>query len=261
VHPPGEIYDPLEETVMGHWPEEKRPASIAHEFGHVVGLPDEYQAYTGPDGQPMSRPTPGYEDSIMSDFGPVHQRHVDEVVRMHTSLDELECDEPSPNGGSPGGGSSGGPGGSAAESNGPAPPGGDCMATDVTGYFTSGARDAAGREAGCTVQILGCPGGMMEFKASYNFQAGQTCPFFEQSRMITFFSEKIPVCCPVIRACLESGNCDVRSLLGPPRQGGMQVFSTHRLMTDVFTSLVELPQVPPCLAAYVSPRSLLEVKS
>jgi hypothetical protein len=259
VHPPGEIYDPLEETVIGHWPEEKRPASIAHEFGHVVGLPDEYETSTGPNGQPMSRPIPGYQDSIMSDFGPVHQRHLDEVVRQHTSLDELECEEPA-EGGGPGGGSPGGGSGSPDDAPGGMPPGssGDCLADNVTVYFFSGSRDFYGKEASCSAQVVGCGGASIEFKASFDFGAGERCPFFNQTRMVESFSQSAPVCCPVLRACLESGNCDVRNLLNPPpAPGGMQERFAQRLMTDVFTSLIELPRVPPCLAAYVSPRRLL----
>jgi hypothetical protein len=48
----------------------------------------------------------------------------------------------------------------------------------------------------------------------------------------------------------------VRTLLNPPAPGGMRQQFAQRLMTEVFTSLIELPQAPPCLAAYVSPRSL-----
>jgi hypothetical protein len=258
VHRPGEIYDPLEETVIGHWPEEKRPASIAHEFGHVVGLPDEYEVYTGPDGEPLSRPIPGYEDSIMSDFGPVHQRHIDEVVRQHTSLDELECEPPTEDGG-PGGGSPGGGGGSPDEAPGDTQPPGsfsDCLADSVAAYFFAGSRDFYGKEASCSVRVVGCPGASMEFSASFDFGAGQRCPFFNQTRMVESFMQSVPVCCPVLRACLESGSCNVRDLLNPPRPGGMQDQFARRLMTDVFTSLIELPPVPPCLAAYVSPNSL-----
>lgn len=95
------------------------------------------------------------------------------------------------------------------------PASGDDCPLAASAYFTSGSRDSAGREANCAAQVVGCPGGIIEFKAQYNFVAGQTCPFFDQRRMISFFSQNVTVCCPMLRACLQSGQCNVRDLLSP----------------------------------------------
>lgn len=69
----------VRETFMGVW-DGKRDASV-HEFGHIIGLPDQYRDVQGEDGKVKSIANDGWENNIMgSPNGEVEQRNIDNVL-------------------------------------------------------------------------------------------------------------------------------------------------------------------------------------
>ena len=85
----------------GHWGSNMGDGTAAHEFGHLLGLLDEYRPETGDRGarpERPHRPTPDvtrYADapfSLMADErGVVLPRHLEEILRMHGAAAFLEC--------------------------------------------------------------------------------------------------------------------------------------------------------------------------
>jgi len=84
----------------GFWGSNADAATAAHEFGHLLGLLDEYvESETGMRA-PGERPVPNearYPDAWMSlmaqEHGSVLERHVREVVRIHGAGRALACEK------------------------------------------------------------------------------------------------------------------------------------------------------------------------
>ncbi len=84
----------------GFWGSDADSATAAHEFGHLLGLLDEYvESETGLRA-PGERPVPNearYPDAWLSlmaqEHGSVLERHVREVVRIHGAAHALACDQ------------------------------------------------------------------------------------------------------------------------------------------------------------------------
>ena len=84
----------------GFWGSDADGATAAHEFGHLLGLLDEYvESETGLRA-PGERPVPNearYPDAWLSlmaqEHGSVLERHVREVVRIHGAAHALACEQ------------------------------------------------------------------------------------------------------------------------------------------------------------------------
>lgn len=86
----------------GVWSHTIDAATAAHEFGHLLGLPDEYVENDANDNgvrEPGEDPTPDvvrYPDAWFSlmarDGGSVLPRHIREIVRIHGGDDALTCE-------------------------------------------------------------------------------------------------------------------------------------------------------------------------
>jgi hypothetical protein len=82
----------------GFWGSNADAATAAHEFGHLLGLLDEYVEGEGGMRAPGERPVPNesrYPDAWLSlmaqEHGSVLERHVREVVRIHGAERALPC--------------------------------------------------------------------------------------------------------------------------------------------------------------------------
>jgi hypothetical protein len=92
---------PAYSSRTGFWGSNTDPATAAHEFGHLLGLLDEYEENdTNANGlrEPGETPLPNerrFPDAWLSlmaqEHGSVLYRHVREVVRMHTSPSTALC--------------------------------------------------------------------------------------------------------------------------------------------------------------------------
>lgn len=83
-------YDPTRHRAGGVWRYDAWDDSVAHEFGHLLGLVGEEYTYEDLNGNgrrdsnERTRPLPGMEDSIMATrHGRVLQRHIDRVMDKH----------------------------------------------------------------------------------------------------------------------------------------------------------------------------------
>lgn len=80
-------YRPNEHNVTGSWGNREDQDTIAHEFGHVLGLIDEYDKVTG---QPNPN-IPGSEFSLMGKRGGnILDHHIKDIVRKH--VDKTRCE-------------------------------------------------------------------------------------------------------------------------------------------------------------------------
>jgi hypothetical protein len=92
---------PAYSSRTGFWGSNTDVATAAHEFGHLLGLFDEYEERdTNANGlrEPGETPVPNerrYPDAWLSlmahEAGSVLQRHVREAVRMHDTSNALAC--------------------------------------------------------------------------------------------------------------------------------------------------------------------------
>lgn len=92
---------PAYSSRTGFWGSNTDAATAAHEFGHLLGLLDEYtenDANANGLREPGERPLPNearFPDAWLSlmahEGGSVLQRHVRDVVRLHTTADSLGC--------------------------------------------------------------------------------------------------------------------------------------------------------------------------
>jgi hypothetical protein len=107
--PPGETHvsrvwhalgtSPADSIRTGFWGSNADGATAAHEFGHLLGLFDEYVESERGMRAPGERPVPNearYPDawrSLMAqEHGSVLERHVREVVRIHGAPQMLSCE-------------------------------------------------------------------------------------------------------------------------------------------------------------------------
>lgn len=80
-------YRPPLNNAGGMWGNREDQDTIAHEFGHILGLPDEYDKITG---KPDPKIT-GSEFSLMAKHGGnITDHHIAEVVRKH--VDKTRCE-------------------------------------------------------------------------------------------------------------------------------------------------------------------------
>jgi hypothetical protein len=82
---------PTEGSYQGDFADHEGDDNLwAHEFGHFMGLDDEYTDNGKRGTERRTRPWPGadkdgvpYKDSLMADGGPVRQRYIDQIVERH----------------------------------------------------------------------------------------------------------------------------------------------------------------------------------
>lgn len=99
-HDPGTL--PTESARLGFWGSDLTPAKAAHEFGHLLGLADEYTEHDsnrngsrdpGEGSMPDVARYPDAWTSLMAyEGGAVLERHVREVVRLHEVRDAFDCE-------------------------------------------------------------------------------------------------------------------------------------------------------------------------
>lgn len=84
----------------GFWGSNMDGATAAHEFGHLLGLHDEYLEAEGGMRAPGERPVPDearFPDAWLSlmaqEHGSVLERHVREILRVHHAQDTLSCSQ------------------------------------------------------------------------------------------------------------------------------------------------------------------------
>jgi hypothetical protein len=71
-------FDPAGNST-GTWGSTESDDTIAHEFGHLIGLIDEYEVIS--EEPRVTRPLPGFEDSLMAERGgTVNQSHIDKAM-------------------------------------------------------------------------------------------------------------------------------------------------------------------------------------
>lgn len=93
---------PTESARTGFWSANLRPTTAAHEFGHILGLMDEYREYDA-NGNGMRDPGEGslpdvrrypadaWFSLMANEHGVVLERHIREVLRLHGATDALDC--------------------------------------------------------------------------------------------------------------------------------------------------------------------------
>jgi len=89
---------PLSSARTGFWGSDMDGATAAHEFGHLLGLLDEYIEADKGMRAPGERPVPDearFPDAWLSlmaqEHGSVLERHVREILRVHDAQDALSC--------------------------------------------------------------------------------------------------------------------------------------------------------------------------
>ncbi len=89
---------PVSSARTGFWGSNMDGATAAHEFGHLLGLLDEYIESEKGMRAPGERPVPDearFPDAWLSlmaqEHGSVLERHVREILRVHDAQDALSC--------------------------------------------------------------------------------------------------------------------------------------------------------------------------